>query len=67
VRRAVPVGHGVLQVIVLRRAFLGGAVLAAEKAAVVLLVLAPALQAFALVLLCHSNCIDQLDVGVPAS
>lgn len=41
------------------------AILAAEEAAVVLVVLAPALQTLALVLLSHSDCVDELDVGVP--
>ena len=60
-----PVGDGILQVVVDSGAVLGRAVLAAEEAAVVLLVLAPALQALALVLLGHSNCVDELDVGIP--
>ena len=63
---AAPVGDGVLQAVVCCWAVLGGAVLAAEEAAVVLLVLAPALQALALVLLCNSDGVDELDVGIPA-
>ena len=46
---------------------LGRAVLAAEEAAMVLLVLAPALQAFTLVLLRYSNRVDELDVCIPAT
>ena len=61
-----PVGDCVLQAVVDSWAVLGRAVLAAEEAAVVLLVLAPALQALALVLLCNSDGVDELDVGVPA-
>ena len=60
-----PVGDGILQVVVDSWAVLGRAILAAEEAAVVLLVLAPALQALALVLLGHSNCVDELDVSIP--
>ena len=62
-----PIGDGILQVVVDSWAVLGRAVLAAEEAAMVLLVLAPALQALALVLLGHSDCIDELDVGIPVS
>ena len=61
-----PVGDGVLQAVVYCWAILGGAVFAAEETAMVLLVLAPALEALALVLFCHSNGVDELDVGISA-
>lgn len=63
---AAPVGDSVLQAVVDCWTIFCGAVLAAEEAAVVLLVHAPALEALALVLLCNSNGVDELDVGVPA-
>lgn len=63
----IPVGDSVLQVVVNSRAILGRAVLAAEETAVILLVLAPALQALALVLLCHSDRVDKLHICVPAT
>lgn len=62
-----PVSDSVLQVVVNSRTILGRTILAAEEAAVVLLVLAPALQAFTLVLLSYSNCVDELNVRIPAT